>query len=378
MVGPFSIDTYLPAFPSIEVDLGVSRALLSQTLAIYLASFALMTLVWGPVSDRFGRKPVLYLSTALYLLSSLACALAEDFESLMLFRALQGISASGGYVAGRAMIRDAFNQTEARQVMSQVMMLFALGPAIAPLVGSALHDIFGWRSIFYFLAFYGAVALLMVVMRLAESLKPEDQQSIHPQQVAKTYYREVTHLRFVLLVFIVTICFAGLFIYIAGAPTIIFDFMGWQTTDFVWLFIPVTIGIMLGAASAAKLAHLWSAEKIINNAFIILMIASVFNLVLIYMHYYSPMLIIGSIAVYSFALAWLMPNISILALDCFPKNRGSAAAVQGSIQMTSNALIAAIVAPMLAASFLHFATAQFVFVILALVLWYLLPSSTLN
>jgi DHA1 family bicyclomycin/chloramphenicol resistance-like MFS transporter len=161
MIAPFSINTYLPSFPDIEAEFGISRAMLSQSLAVYLLAFAISTLVWGPLSDRFGRRLVILVSMAVYTVASIGCALANSADMLLFLRVVQGLTASGGVVAARAMIRDANSAEDARRAMSQVVLYFALAPALAPLIGSWLHDQFGWRSVFWFLGGFGAVLGLM-------------------------------------------------------------------------------------------------------------------------------------------------------------------------------------------------------------------------
>ncbi|MCK5811007.1 MAG: multidrug effflux MFS transporter [Cocleimonas sp.] len=369
MVGPFSIDTYLPSFPSIEAEFQVSRALISQSLGAYLAGFAVMTLIWGPLTDRFGRKPIIFASASLYLVASLGCALTDNFQTFMLSRILQGMAASGGYVAGRAMIRDSFNEQDARKAMSQVMMLFAIAPAISPIIGGALHNLFGWRSVFYFLAFYGAVVLMIALLRIKESLPVEQQQSLHPLHVTKVYSRALLHARFMTLVLTTTLSFAGFFIYVVGAPTIIFDVLQWQAEDFIYLFAPVTAGIVIGAFVTNKLTHYLSSEQTINVGFFLTALAVVLNLLQVSFLPTSALISIAPLVLYAFSLAMIMPNITILALDCFPKNRGSAAAMQGFTQMLSNALLASVIAPLLGSEAVNFVWVQAVVFLMAFFLW---------
>ncbi|MFA6700772.1 MAG: MFS transporter, partial [Thiomicrospira sp.] len=132
MLAPFSIDTYLPSFRAIEQELVISRALLLQTLSVYLIAFALATLVWGPLVDKWGRRPIILLSLSGYLAASLWIALANSFETLFIGRAMQGLMVAGGTVASRAMIRDYFHGAEAQKAMALMMMLFVIAPAIAP------------------------------------------------------------------------------------------------------------------------------------------------------------------------------------------------------------------------------------------------------
>lgn len=369
MVGPFSIDTYLPSFPSIEADFQISRALLSQSLGVYLAGFAVMTLVWGPLTDRFGRRPIIFFSASLYLLTSLGCALTDNFQNFVILRIVQGAAASGGYVAGRAMIRDSFNQQDARKAMSQVMMLFAVAPAVAPIIGSTLHNMMGWRAVFYFLAAYGAVLLIIAVFRIKESLPIENQQSLHPRKVAKIYAHALSHRRFIGLVLTITLSFAGFFIYVVGAPTIIFDILHWKAEDFIYLFAPVTLGIVIGSLVAGKLSSYLSSEQMINRGLLLAALAVITNFLQAHLLPTSALTSIAPLVLYAFSLAIIMPNITVLALDCFPQNRGSAAAVQGAIQMTSNMILASFIAPLLGAQAVNFVWVQMITFLLVLLLW---------
>ncbi len=369
MVGPFSIDTYLPSFPNMEADFQISRALLSQSLGAYLLGFSVMTLIWGPLTDRFGRRPIIFVSASLYLLASLGCALTDDFQNFIIFRIFQGAAASGGYVAGRAMIRDSFNQRNARKAMSQVMMLFAVAPAIAPIIGGILHNILGWRSVFYFLACYAAIVLLIATFRIKESLPIEHQQSLHPKKVIQVYHQALWHPRFIGLVLTITFSFAGFFIYVVGAPTIIFDVLHWQAEDFFYLFAPVTLGIVIGSLFAGRLSLHLSPEQMINQGLFLTGLAVIANLLQVYLIPTSALFSIAPLVLYAFSLAIIMPNITVLALDCLPRNRGSAAAVQGAIQMLSNAILASFIAPLLGSQAVNFVWVQVIAFLLVLLLW---------
>ena len=233
MIGPFSIDAYLPSFPDIEGEFGVSRAVLSQSLAAYLLAFAVSTLAWGPLADRFGRRLVILVSMTLYTLGSVGCAVAENIEVFMLLRVVQGLAASGGFIAGRAMIRDAHDAEAAHRAMSQVMMLFALAPALAPVLGGWLHDQFGWRSVFWFLSIFGGLLVLMGLL-IKETLHNEQRRSIHPLAVMRVYIESILHKRFPALVLCLSLSFGGLFLYIAGAPTVIYGVLELGSEDFGW------------------------------------------------------------------------------------------------------------------------------------------------
>ena len=157
MLGPFSIDTYLPAFTGIADSLGATPVQMQQTLSAYLFGFAVMNLFHGALSDSFGRRPVVLSGVALFTLASIGCALSQSIGALVFFRAVQGMSAGAGVVVSRAIIRDMFPPADAQRVMSQVTIYFGVAPAVAPMVGGFLFVHADWHSIFWFLATVGAV-----------------------------------------------------------------------------------------------------------------------------------------------------------------------------------------------------------------------------
>jgi len=373
MIGPFTIDTYLPSFPTIEAEFNISRALLSQSIASYLAAFALSTLVLGPLADRLGRRKVILLSLLCYIAASLGCALSVDYNSFIFYRLIQGAAVGGGLVAGRAMIRDVYNTQDAHRAMSHIMMLFAIAPAIAPVIGGWLHDLFGWHSVFYFLAIYAVLVFLLVFFMIPETLAVEQRQSFRPLKVMRVYGRTLVHARFLVLVFIVANFFAGIFLYIAGAPTFIFDFLNLQSNDFGVLFVPMVAGLILGAALSARLAHRWPIESTIKLALIIMILGALLNVM---QSLYLNTMISTSViplVLYSCGTGMAMPAITVMALDCFPNNRGTASAMQGFIQMTANALIASIAVSLLSFQASHFALGQAVLLSVALLFWWRLP-----
>ena len=374
MIGPFTIDTYLPSFPAIEAEFSVSRALLSQSLAFYLAAFAISTLVWGPLSDRLGRRAVVVSTLLLYLFASLGCALAGDYGSFLLFRLLQGVAAGGGLAAGRTMIRDVYSPQDAQHAMSRVMMLFALAPAVAPVIGGWLEDAFGWRSNFYFLALYSGLMLVVILLRIPETLPTSMRQSFHPLHVARVYGRTLVHRRFQSLVFMVACYFGGMFIYIAGAPTVIFDFLKLGVDDFGVLFVPLVGGLICGSWLSGRLAHRWSMDRTVTLALSLMALGTVLNaaqaLTL------SPLVVITIVPLmfYTTGIGIAMPAITVLALDCFPHNRGAASAVQGFMQMMGNALIASVAVPLLSQRPDWMALGQVSLVVITLLLWRYLPA----
>ena len=184
MIGALAIDTYLPSMPAIGAEFGVGPVAVQQTLSVFLFTFALMMLFYGTLSDSFGRRPVILGALAMYTLASVGAALAPSFGWLLAFRALQGLSAGAGSVIGQAIVQDRFEGAQAQKMMSHIMMVFGLAPAIAPVLGGWLHVSFGWRSNFVALFGFGLAAWLMVWFLLPETVRqraPEPMEAAVPE-----------------------------------------------------------------------------------------------------------------------------------------------------------------------------------------------------
>ncbi|WP_369600476.1 multidrug effflux MFS transporter [Hahella sp. SMD15-11] len=369
MLGPFSIDAYLPAFPAIEQHYGVSRALLSQSLAGYLFAYAGGMLIWGPVADHYGRKATVITSLILFALASLLCALAPGFTLFLTGRVLQGLAASGSTVGSRAMIRDAHSATGAQRAMSQVMMVFTLAPVMAPLAGGWLVAHLGWASIFVALVVYSLLLAAGLARWLPETLPRHARQSLAFGKVFATYRGALMLRPFRLLLVTGTCTFAAFFLYIAGAPTVIFDILGLAETDFLWQFGPMVSGMFLGSLVSQRVASRYGPVMAVHLALGISAVAILFNLVQSLLWPPTLPTVIGPLVLMAFAIALLLPGITVQLLDCLPHHRGAAAAVQGFSQMGANALSASLLLPALGAHLTHFALAQIGLLSLALTCW---------
>ena len=369
MIGPFTVDAYLPAFESMEQDLNVSRALMTQTLGYYIAAFGASTLVWGAIADGIGRKPVILLSVGTYIIASLACAIASSYEQFLLFRILQGFAIGGALIAGRAMVRDVLGTKASQKVMAQAMMLFSAAPVIAPVFGGFLHDYFGWRSIFWFLVINGVGVFMYVLIMVKESLAVADRNSTRFLEIGKVYRRTLKDWHYLRLVFIFTAAFASFFVFIAGAPTIIFDVLSLEATDFYVLFFPAVSGIMLGAIASNRLLNHYNPTQIMNVSLIAMFVLAILNLALNQVTEISILRVVIPLALYSFSLSIIMPVMSVEILNCFPNNRGAATAMQSFIQMGFNGFIISVVVAALGTLFLNFSLAQVTLMTVSVVLW---------
>ena len=190
-----------------------------QTLSAYLFAYAFMMLWHGALSDALGRRPIILGGLAIYGVASLGCAIAGNIESLWLFRTLQGLSAGSGLVVGRAIIRDRFQGPEAQRLMSQITLVFGVAPALAPVIGGALLNVFGWRAIFWSMLAFTLGVYIWAARRLPETLPRAQRQPLHPRTLWTQLSRRFAAARFLLLAAIPTLNFAAFFIYIASAPS---------------------------------------------------------------------------------------------------------------------------------------------------------------
>jgi DHA1 family bicyclomycin/chloramphenicol resistance-like MFS transporter len=236
-------------------------------------------------------------------------------------------------------------------------------------LGAWLHDHYGWRSVFWFLCLFGALLVGMTAF-IRETLSEVQRQSVHPLVVARVYASTLQHRQFPLMVLSLGFTFAGIFLYIAGAPTIIYDFLGLGTDDFAVLFIPMVAGLMLGAFVSSHLSHRWPPVRIISTGFGVLATGVVLNLVQVVLSDATILSTIGPLVVYAIGTAMIMPAITILALDCFPHHRGTSASMQGFLQMLINAAVAGLAVPALHTHRHWFVIGQATFLSIALVLWY--------
>lgn len=320
---------------------------MQQTLTAYLLPFAIMALWHGAISDAFGRRRVILVSLALFGLSLAGCLFATRIEHLWALRALQGMSAGAGIVIGRAIVRDLFDGAPAQRLMSHITMMFALAPAIAPVIGGRLQVWFGWRSVFAFLVLMTLALWLACWRLLPETLPPERRQSLHPGYLARTYWRVLTSSAFLLACGGLAFNFAGFFIYVMSAPVFLMRHLGVPETGFLWLFGPAMAGLMSGAWLSGRLAGKLTLRQTIVRGYLVMGAAALGNIGLNLWLPPSLPISIAPIFVYTFGMSLAMPCITLLALDPFPEQRGLASSCQLFLQAGSNGLVAGVVAPLL-------------------------------
>lgn len=369
MLGPFAIDTYLPAFEGIARSTGATPVQLQQTLSSYLFGFAVMNLFHGALSDSFGRRPIVLGGLALFTLASVGCALSQRIETLILFRALQGISAGAGMVVSRAVIRDLFPPADAQRVMSQVTIFFGVAPAIAPLIGGYLYVHADWHAIFWLLSGIGLALLALNWRLLPESLPPASVQPFAVRPLLQGYTGLLRSRRFLLLVLASGIPFNGMFLYVLAAPTFLGQHLGFAPTQYFWFFVCTIGGIMGGAAWSGRSAGRLHPHKQVRRGFNIMIAATGANLLLTLL---APQWAVWSLPLIGlFSLGWslMVPVVTLTVLDQAPERRGMASSLQSAIAASANALVAGAMVPLVMHSLLGLALTSAAFMLVGLVAW---------
>ncbi|MBV1775126.1 multidrug effflux MFS transporter [Burkholderiaceae bacterium DAT-1] len=372
MLGPFSIDTVFPMFPEISRDLHVGNVEMQQTISVYLFAYGLMALLHGPLSDALGRKPVILWGTLIFAGASVGCALSTSIWQLLFWRAVQGVSAGSGLIVGRAIIRDRFHGSDAQKVMSRITMIFGIAPAIAPIIGGIVGTRLGWQAIFWLLAIFAVLVYVACVKWLEESHEQSHRMPLQFAPLFGAYWRMLNNRQFMLLTISGCFNFGAQFIYIASAPVFIMNILGYGPHDFWRFFIPMILGMMTGAWMSGKRAGRSFPAATIRLAYIIMIAAGVANLVYCL---YAPRMewpwAVLSVFGNGVGVALAFPTLTLMLLDLYPHERGTASSLQSFTSLMLNAVIAGVISPFLAHSAAHLAIGALCSTLLGLAAWLL-------
>jgi DHA1 family bicyclomycin/chloramphenicol resistance-like MFS transporter len=370
MLGPFSIDTYLPAFAGIAQSLNATPVQMQQTLSAYLFGFAFMALFHGAISDSFGRKPVVLWGLTVFTLASVGCALSQTIGQLIFFRAIQGLSTGAGIVIARAVVRDMFSPSQAQKVMSQVTIFFGAAPAIAPMVGGWLLNHASWHAIFWFLSGVGVVLWIAIYRLLPETLHIKQRQRFHPRNLLAGYWQLGSDPRFLLLALASGVPFNGMFLYVLSAPVFLGEHLGLEPSQFFWFFLINITGIMGGALVSGRMAGKVVPKRQIRMGFIVMLLSAVVNLAANWLFKAQLVWALIPLTVFAFGWAMMVPVVTLLVLDLHPERRGMASSLQMFIGSTANGIVAGVISPLVMHSTVGLATASLLMMSLGLCAWF--------
>ena len=374
MLGPFSIDTYIPAFSGIAKSLNATPLQMQQTLSAYLFGFAFMSLFHGAFSDSFGRRPVVLTGLAVFTFASLGCALSQSIGQLVFFRAVQGLSTGAGIVVSRAVIRDMYPPSQAQKVMSQVTIFFGAAPAIAPLMGGWLLLHSSWHAIFWFLTGIGVLLWVANYRLLPETLHVSQRQHFHVKNLLAGYWQLGSDPRFLLLALASGIPFNGMFLYVLSAPVFLGEHLGLPPEHFFWFFLLTIGGIMSGAYVSGRVAGKLTPKHQIRNGFAVMLTIGLVNLAANLLFKADVRWALFPIAIFAFGWAMMVPVVTLLVLDLHPDRRGMASSLQMFVGSTANGIVAGVVAPLVMHSTVALAAASVGMMSVGLCAWFYMRS----
>ena len=337
--GPLSTDMYLPSLPSLVRVFETDVPTVQLTLSAFMVAFALSMLVYGPLSDRFGRRPVLIGGTAIYVLASVACALAPTIEVLIGARVLQAFGACAGPVIGRAVVRYAWGRDKAATVLAYIATAMALAPAIGPIIGGWLDVAFGWASTFWALAGFSGLALVMVVLLLGETNAHRNPDATSFGGLAKSYGALLRHRVYLGYVLTVSASYSVIFCFISGSSFVLIDVVGLTPDLYGLSFAGVVIGFMIGSFTSARISsRLGGAQMILMGG----CLTALGGLVMAGFAWTSAptvWTVVGPQAFAMIGVGFIMPNAQAGAIGPFPTMAGAASALMGFTQMGLAALV---------------------------------------
>jgi len=340
-LGPFTIDLYLPAFPVIEGDLGVSQAAVQLTLTATTIGFGVGQLLVGPWSDRVGRRLPLIAATVLHVLASVGVALAPDIFWIGVFRVLQGVGAAAGAVVAMATVRDLFGGQPLVRMLSRLALVTGLAPILAPLIGSQLLLVLDWRGVFYFLAAYGVIVLLAAIFFIVET-RPKEARGGSDYTMAQRYRAIFSDRVFIGVAIIGGMSFSGLFAYLSASPFLFQDLFGLDAQQYGLLFAVNSIGVVIGTQAAARLARVIGPQWILAGSTAVLFLASV-AIVVLDLAGAGLVGVLVPLWFFITAVGFGFPMVQVLALANHGREAGTAASVLGALNFGLAGLISPIV-----------------------------------
>jgi len=339
-LGPLSIDMYLPSLPDIAHVLGAPQARVQLTVSYYLIGFAVGQIFYGPLSDRYGRRPVLLAALAIYVTGTGVCALAQSIDPLLGARFLQGVGGAGSIVLARAIVRDLYAGVRAARELSLMGSISAFAPIVAPMIGGVLQIAFGWRASFVLMGLAAIVATALAARLLPETLRKRSSEPFSLPFLFKSYGAVLRHRGFLAYLGIITASYAGLFAWISGASVVLQEVYGLSAFAFGFTFALGAAGYMAGATAAARLVLRLGLDRTIALGVAFLAAGGVGLAAIVAARIQNGVWLVAVMALYLAGIGLAMPQAMAGALTPFPERAGTAASLMGLVQQTAAAIVA--------------------------------------
>ncbi|KQV30847.1 MFS transporter [Rhizobium sp. Root1203] len=330
-IGPFAIDMYLPALPSIGQDLGADNSVTQLTLLAFFISFALAQLLYGPISDTWGRKLPLYLGIGIFALASVGCALATNIETLIVFRFLQGIGGAAGMVVPRAIVRDMHTGVQAARLMSLLMLVFSISPILAPLTGSAVIQFYGWRGVFWAVTIAAFIGLVLLATQLDETRSREDRVGSGLKSAMAAYALLLRDRNFMTLTFIGGLGISGFLVYLANSSFVLIEHYGLTPTQYSFAFSVNAVSFFTVSQATGWLGERFGLVRVMRLAVTAFSFVMIILAVLMAAGFDQlPVLVAFLFVGYGF-LGLVIPTSAVLALEDHGEIAGTASSLMGTL-----------------------------------------------
>ncbi|EWY37418.1 hypothetical protein N825_17565 [Skermanella stibiiresistens SB22] len=343
-LGTLTMSMYAPSMPNIARALSTTPGMVQLTWSVYLIGFAIGQLVYGPLSDRFGRRRVLIAGLVVFIAGSVGCGLANDIESLIGARLVQALGAAVGPVLGRAMVRDIHTREQAARVLSFIGMALAVAPAVAPVLGGYLQVWFDWHAIFAVLGGFGLTLLVVVAWRLPETNAAPDHDALRPSRILANYGQLFRNPGYVGYMAIGSVALGGLFTFHAAAPFVFIGLIGLTPEQYGWTSGVTVLGYLIGGIFANRLVERLGLDRMILISTTLLFGGAVLMLAFSLNHIVTIASVIGPMALWTMGMGIALPNSMAGALSPFPHIAGAASALMGFMQMAVGTVGSVIVA----------------------------------
>lgn len=341
-LGPFTIDLYLPAFPAVKAEFATSDAAVQLTLSATTIGFALGQLVVGPLSDRVGRRRPLLVATTVHVIASVGVAVAPDIASLSLLRILQGFGAAAGTVVAMAMVRDLFSGSRLVTALSRLALVIGIAPIAAPVVGSWLLGVLHWRGLFWVLAGYAVLVIVLQLVFLRETLPPQLRHAPGHTTLRQRYRSVLSDRIFVGVAIIGASIFGGMFAYLATASLLLQEVYGFSPSEFGLIFAICSVAVLAGTQTAARAANRWGAQWVLAVSTALLIVGAT-GIIALDVAGLGVAGLVPPLALFAFGFGCSMPCVQSLALANHGAEAGTAASLLGACNMSIAGLVSPIV-----------------------------------
>jgi DHA1 family bicyclomycin/chloramphenicol resistance-like MFS transporter len=367
-IGPLSTDMYLPSLPDIADKLQASTAQTQMTISTYLIGFALGQLIYGPLADRYGRKPVLLAGVALYTAAALLCALSPSIGWLMAARTLQAVGSCSGIVLARAIVRDLYSGPRAGRELSLMGMVMALAPVFAPMAGGVLQTAFGWRATFVALTASGIIIGLAIWWLLPETLKKHGEPAT-PRAIAHSFAILLRDGGYLAHVGLVIFTFAGLFAWISGSSFVLQDLYGLSAFAFGFYFAFGSLGYMTGSGLSAKFVGRYGIDALLGAGAVATAAGGLAMVAVVASGWQSGAALVLAMAVYLAGLGFVLGQGIAGAMELHARRAGAASSLLGFMQQSTAAVCGIAVGHMLGQSAMPMALGVAICGCITLAIW---------